>query len=81
VKLAKNKYASLPKTSVAPFETDASSLVLHFKLADGRFQKIDLQFFTKGAFPRPQIGKVCAEIFWLEMQHSAQATRQSIKHA
>jgi hypothetical protein len=81
VKLAKNKYASLPKTSVAPFETGASSLVLHFKLADGRFQKIDLQFFTKGAFPRPQIGKVCAEIFWLEMQHSAQATRKSIKHA
>jgi hypothetical protein len=81
VKCAKNKYASLPKTSVASFEAGGSPLVLHFKLADGRLQKIDLQFFMKGAFPRPQIGKVCAEIFWLEMQHSAQATRKNIKRA
>jgi len=54
---------------------------LHFKLADGRLQKIDLQFFMKGVFPRPQIGKVCAEIFWLEAQQSAQATRINIKRA
>src|SRR6266540_848091 len=81
VKRAKNKYASLPKTSVAHFEAGGSPLVLHFKLDDGRLQKIDLQFFMKGAFPRPQIGKVCAEIFWLEMQHSAQATRKNIRRA
>jgi hypothetical protein len=81
VKRTKNKYASLPKTSVASFEAGGSPLVLHFKLADGRLQKIDLQFFMKGAFPRPQIGKVCAEIFWLEMQRSAQATRKNIKRA
>jgi hypothetical protein len=81
VKLPKNKYASLPKDSVASFEAGSSPLVLHFKLADGRLQKIDLQFFMKGAFPRPQIGKVCAEIFWLEMQQSAQATRINIKRA
>jgi hypothetical protein len=81
VKRAKNKYASLPKTSVAPFEAGGSPLVLYFKLDDGRLQKIDLQFFMKSAFPRPQIGKVCAEIFWLEMQHSAQAIRKSIKQA
>jgi hypothetical protein len=81
VKRAKNKYASLPKASVASFEAGGSPLVLHFKLADGRLQKIDLQFFMKGAFPRPQIGKVCAEIFWLEMQRGAQATRKTIKRA
>jgi hypothetical protein len=81
VKLAKNKYASLPKTSVASFEAGGSPLVLHFKLADGRLQKIDLQFFMNGTFPRPQIGKVCAEIFWLEMQRNTHATRKSTKRA
>jgi Phage integrase SAM-like domain len=81
VKLAKNKYASLPKTSVASFEAGSSPLVSHFKLADGRLQKIDLQFFLNGTFPRPQIGQVCAEIFQLEMRHSAPATRKNTRRA
>jgi hypothetical protein len=81
VKLTKNKYATLPKTPVASFEAGDSPLVLHFKLADGRLQRIDLQFFIKGAFPRPQIGKVCAEIFWLEMKRSTHATRKNTKRA
>jgi hypothetical protein len=81
VRLTKNKYASLPKTSVASFETGGSPLVLHFKLADWRLQKIDLQFFMEGAFPRSQLGKVCVEVFWLEMQYCAPETRKCTRRA
>ena len=81
MRLKKSKYALLPNAPLSASRFGESPLVLQFRKADGRFQKIDLQFLVQGQYPRPQIGNVCAEVFWLDMQHCANATRSSAQHA
>jgi hypothetical protein len=75
----KNKYASLPAAPVQPIGSVDSPLVLHFSQPSGRTQKIDLSFFEDGAYPRPPLAKVCAEVIWLDMQNCPKDTREGAK--
>jgi site-specific recombinase XerD len=77
--MRQNKYSKLPRKSVRRLVPGEVPLVLHFKEANGRVQKIDLTFFNGGEFPRPQLAEACAVVFWTAMQNYASGTRAGLR--
>ena len=75
-----NKYSKLKSSPVSSLVPNDSPIVLHFKQADGRFQRIDLTFFTRGTHARPQVAKACSEVFWVDMQNDASDSRLNFKN-
>lgn len=76
-----NKYASLPKSPAVPPAHLPGNLVLRFKRQDGRVQRLDLRFFNTGKYQRPQIAKVCAEIFLRYTQDVSSQTRKGLHNS